>query len=100
LIKNPRHFKNITLILDGHDSSFEYNKPDFFLQKKWSYKLKCAGIRTQVLCDINEMIIKTSNNGLCGISSVGGMFLNMKLYNGMHKEDCMALDGGNILFIQ
>jgi hypothetical protein len=40
LIKNPWYFKNITLILDGHDSSLEYNKPDISLQKKWSYKLR------------------------------------------------------------
>jgi hypothetical protein len=46
------------------------------------------------------MIVKTSNSELCGISSDGGMFLNMKLYNDMHKEDCMTLDGGYTLFIK
>ena len=40
LIKNPIHFKNITLILDGHDSTLEYDKPDIDIEKKWSYKSK------------------------------------------------------------
>lgn len=50
-------------------------------KKKWSYKLKSAGIRTQVLIDINEMAINVSNSQLCGNSSDGGMFLDMKIYN-------------------
>lgn len=99
-IKNPKHFKNITLLLDGHDSSINYSKPDISFQKKWSFKLKKAGIRTQVLCDINEMAILLSSSQLCGNSSDGGMFLNMKLYSHIKEEDCIALDGGYTLFIK
>lgn len=100
MIKNPKNFKNITMMLDGHDTSIEYDKPDISLQKKWSYKLKSAGIRTQVLIDINEMAINLSNSQLCGNSSDGGMFLNMKLYNKIKEQDIVALDGGYTLFIK
>jgi hypothetical protein len=99
LIKNPQNFKNITLMLDGHDSTIEYDKPDISTQKRWSYKLKAAGIRTQVLTDINNFIVHVSDSQLCGVSSDGGMFLNMKLYNKMDKRDVMAIDGGYTLFI-
>ncbi len=44
LIINPEIFKNVTLLLDGHNSTVEYNKPDIEYQKKWSYKLKKSGI--------------------------------------------------------
>lgn len=99
LIKNPKYFKHITLLLDGHDSTIEYDKPDISLQKRWSYKLKTSGLRTQVLLDINEMVILVSKSELCGKSSDGTMFLNMKLYRKMHKEDCVAFVGGYPLFI-
>jgi hypothetical protein len=46
------------------------------------------------------MIIKVSNSELCGISSDGGMFLNMKLYNDMNKKYCIALGGEYTLFIK
>jgi hypothetical protein len=99
-IKNPKNFKHITLALDGHDTAIEYDKPNIAYQKKWSYKLKTSGIRTQVLVDINENIINVSDSQLCGISSDGGMFLNMKLYKTIKKQDCVALDGGYTLFIK
>ena len=99
-IKNPINFKNITLLLDGHDSTIDYSKPDVSQQKRWSYKLKTAGLRTQVLSDINNMVINVSKSELCGISSDGGMFLNMKLYNKIDKRDVIAVDGGYSLFIK
>lgn len=99
-IKNPTNFKNITLLLDGHDSTIDYSKPDISNQKKWSYKLKTSGLRTQVLADINDMVTSVSNSELCGISSDGGMFLNMKMYNKMDIRDVVAVDGGYTLFIK
>ena len=99
LIKNPKYFKHITLLLDGHDSTIKYNKPDISLQKKCSYKLKTSGLRTQVVIDINEMVIIVSKSELCGESNDGSMFLNMKLYNKIYKHDCIAFDGGYTLFI-
>lgn len=99
-IKNPKNFKNITLMLDGHDSAIAYDKPDISKLKKWSYKLKSSGIRTQVLIDINENVISVSESLLCGVSSDGGMMLNMKLYNKIKDQDCVAIDGGYTLFIK
>jgi len=100
LLKNPKNFKNITLLLDGHDSTIDYSKPDISTQKRWSYKLKTSGLRTQVLADINNMVIAVSNSELCGVSSDGGMFLNMKIYNKINKRDVIAIDGGYTLFIK
>lgn len=100
LIKNPENFKNITLLLDGHGSTIDYSKPDISAQKRWSYKLKTSGLRTQVLSDINDMVIAVSKSELCGVSSDGGMFLNMKLYNKVNKRDVIAVDGGYTLFIK
>ncbi|KAI8053623.1 hypothetical protein BDF21DRAFT_468333 [Thamnidium elegans] len=100
LIKNPKNYKNITTMLDGHNTTIEYDKPDISTQKKWSYKLKSSGIRTQVLIDINEMVLSLSDSQLCGNSSDSGMFLNMKLYNKIKEQDCVALDGGYTLFIK
>ncbi|KAI7847284.1 hypothetical protein BDC45DRAFT_420247, partial [Circinella umbellata] len=65
----------------------------------WSYKLKTSGLRTQVVIDINEMVIIVSKSELCGESNDGSMFLNMKLYNKIYKHDCIAFDGGYTLFI-
>ena len=39
-------------------------------KKRWSYKLKTAGIRTQVLTeDINSFIVHVSDSQLCCASS-------------------------------
>lgn len=98
-IKNPENYKYVTFLLDGHDSTIDYSKPDIEKQKRWSYKLKTSGIRTQVLADVNDMITAVSVSKLCGESSDGTMFLNMKLYTKIDKRDCVALDGGYALFI-
>ncbi|KAI9243168.1 hypothetical protein BDA99DRAFT_544591 [Phascolomyces articulosus] len=57
---------------NGYDSTIEYDKPDIEYQKKWSYKLKKSGIRTQVLADINDIVISVSKSELCRSSSDGG----------------------------
>ncbi|KAI9248773.1 hypothetical protein BDA99DRAFT_404481, partial [Phascolomyces articulosus] len=41
-----------------------------------------------------------SKSELCGVSSDGGMFLNIKLYNKIDKRDVIAIDGGYTLFIK
>ncbi|KAI8969592.1 hypothetical protein BDB01DRAFT_732150 [Pilobolus umbonatus] len=46
------------------------------------------------------MVISVSNSELCGISSDGGMFLNMKIYNKINIRDVLAVDGGYTLFIR
>ena len=41
------------------------------------------------------MVINISNcKLLCGVSSDGGMFLNMKIYNEINICDVVAVDGG------
>ncbi|GAA5814173.1 hypothetical protein MFLAVUS_007666 [Mucor flavus] len=72
-IKNPEKFKNITLLLDGHDSTIGYSKPDISTQK--------SGLRTQVLADVNDMVTAVSNSELCGVSSDGETILEHKLNN-------------------
>ncbi len=49
-------------MLDGHDSTNDYSKPDISAQKRWSYKLKTSGLRTQVLANISNMVISVSNS--------------------------------------
>jgi phosphohistidine phosphatase SixA len=57
-IKNPNNFKNITLLLDGHDSTVDYGKLHTSAQKKWSYKLKTSGLRAQILAGVNNMVLQ------------------------------------------
>ena len=64
------------------------------------YKLKTAGIRTQVLTDIDNFIVHVSDSQLCSVSSDVGIFLNMILYNKMDKRDVMVIYGGYTLFIK
>jgi hypothetical protein len=62
--------------------------------------LKTSELRTQLLSDINDMAIAVSKSELCGISSDGGMFLNIKIYNKIDKRDCASIDGGYTLFMK
>ncbi|KAG2222336.1 hypothetical protein INT45_009809 [Circinella minor] len=48
---------------------------------------------------MNDMIIYTSKSDYYSHSSDGSMFLNMKLYNKLSKQDVLATDGGYTLFI-
>lgn len=98
-LNNPTGFKNVTLIIDGHDSKIKYHNPDTKRIKLYSYKLKQPGVRTQIVCDMNKMIIFISNSEKCGESADGTMFSTMKLYNKMHIGDCIAMDGGYPLFL-
>ena len=49
-----------------------------------SYKFKKPGIRTQIVADMNKMIIFISESEKCGESNDGSMFLRMNLYNKLH----------------
>lgn len=98
-INNAETFKNITLIIDGHDGKIKYYNPIESNRTLYSYKLKGPGLRTQVVADMNEMIIFISKSEKCAKSNDGVMFLNMKLHNKIHKGDCLAMDGGYTLFI-
>lgn len=59
-----------------------------------SYKFTEAGVRTQVICDVNEIVVYVSECKPCGNYNDGKLFLNMKLENKMSEYDCIAFDGG------
>ena len=99
LKRNPKQFKHVTLIIDGHYPKINYVNTNIKREKLYSYKLKKPGCRTQIICDMNEMILWVSKSEFCSESSDGNMFLNMKLYNKLHITDCLAMDGGYPLFL-
>ncbi|CDH61583.1 predicted protein [Lichtheimia corymbifera JMRC:FSU:9682] len=98
-LHNPDLFKHVTLIIDGHDSCINYVNTDIKREKLYSYKFKKNSIRTQIVADINDMILFTSRSEYCAESSDGSMFLNMKLYQKMTNYDTLATDGGYSLFV-
>ena len=98
-VKNPKGFEDITLLIDGHDGKIKYYDPDTKTKMLYSYKLKGSGLRTQIVTDMNQMILYISNSEKCGIGNDGTMFINMKLYNKIHIGNCIAMDGGYNLFI-
>lgn len=99
LLYNPALFTQVTLYLDGHDTrGIEIgckNKADYY-----SYKLKKAGLRTQICIDPNDMILYVSKSEPCGINNDGSMFLRMKIEKKINNIDCMALDGGYNLYVK
>lgn len=97
LDKNPDPFKHITLFLDGHDTRGKQENGGS--AEYWSHKLKKSGFRTQVIIDVNKMVLFTSESQPCGISNDGSMFVDMKVENLIDKHDCVAVDGGYTLHI-
>lgn len=97
---NPELFKHITLLGDGHDSRLNYVNTNIKKEKMYSYKFKKNGIRTQIITDINDMILFVSKSNLCSDASDGTMFLNMRLYRKMDEYDVLGIDGGYTLFVQ
>lgn len=91
---NPKEFKHVTLLIDGHDSKINYENVNVSKRKLFSYKLKKAGVRTQICTDINGMIIYISNSKFCRDNTDGEMFLKMNLQNNIEEVDCMGFDGG------
>lgn len=57
----------------------KYYNPDTERIKLHSYKFKKPGIRTQIVADMNKMIIFISDSEKCGESNDGSMFLRMNL---------------------
>ena len=95
---NPSGFKHVTLLLDGHDTrGISVNQGSSAAH--YSYKLKKSGFRTQIMTDINDMVIFVSSSQPCADNNDGTMFVEMKVPEIMHKLDCLALDGGYPLFI-
>lgn len=96
---NPSPFKHVTMFLDGHDSRIEYQNINIHKKELYSFKFKKPGVRTQVLTDINDMIIYVSSSKYCKNNVDGEMFLKMKVENIVEKEDCIAFDGGYYYYI-
>jgi hypothetical protein len=95
---NPKDFKHVTMMLDGHDSRATYmNAED--RANYYSYKLKKSGFRTQVAMDINGMILFISKAAPCGINNDGSMLVSMNLNQRVTQFDGIILDGGYNLYI-
>jgi hypothetical protein len=96
---NPKYFEHITLYIDGHDTRGieikNLNKASFY-----SYKLKKSGFRTQIVIDVNDIILYVSESKPCKNFNDGTMFTNMNINNKLHQLDCLALDGGYSQFVQ
>ena len=97
---NPKLVKHVTCFIDGRDPRINYVHTDIKREILYRYKLKTAGLRTQIISDMNEMIVNVSRSKFCSDASDGNMILNMKIYKTLTKTDCMVCDGGYNLFIR
>ncbi|CAO3648681.1 unnamed protein product [Cunninghamella blakesleeana] len=95
---NPVKFKNVTLMIDGHDNRACYTKGHNYA-KTFSYKLKKSGFRTQACIDINGMVLFLSNSVHCGENNDGSMLSSIDLNNVVSPYDVVALDGGYTQYI-
>lgn len=98
-INNPNYLKNTTLLLDGIDTKIKYYKVNEKKTELYSHKLKSPGIRTQVVIDVNSMILYTSKSQKCAKGNDGSMFLQMGLYKKISKYDNICVDGGYTQYI-
>jgi hypothetical protein len=97
-LNNPNLFNQVTLHIDGHDTKgIVYGSKDKSIY--YSYKLKRNGFRTQVAIDNNGFIVFISKSQPCSVGNDGTMLTDMNIYNKVNTMDCIALDGGYILFV-
>lgn len=96
-VQNPPNFKQITMHLDGHDTRATYIHGTS--EELFSFKLKKSGFRTQVLMDLNSMILAVSKSEPCKDNNDGKMFCEMKIDKLINEHDCIALDGRYTLHI-
>ena len=96
-IKNPTNFKGVTMFLDGHDTRLTHIGESS--KEQYSYKLKKSGYRTQVVADINGMVLFVSESLPCRQNADGTMFTEIAIEDFMSKQDCLALDGAYKHFI-
>lgn len=96
-IVNPPLFPHVTLHLDGHDTRLSCLEKSSV--EMYSYKLKKAGVRTQVCTDCNGMTILVSKSQPCKDHNDGTMLLGMKIHKHIHPLDCIAVDGGYTQYI-
>lgn len=91
--KNPANFKHVTLFLDGNDTRIDYTEKDIRKSDMYTYKFKNSGVRTQVICNMNEIVLYVSNSMPCKKYNDGKMFLNMGLESKKLEFDCIGFDG-------
>ncbi|KAF9356558.1 hypothetical protein BGX26_005127 [Mortierella sp. AD094] len=96
--KNPPLFQHVTFHIDGHDTRATYEGESQV--EMYSYKLKKAGLRTQVAMDCNGMALWVSKSASCKSNVDGTMLLAMKLDKKMHAMDCVTVDGGYTQFLK
>lgn len=97
-LHNPPLFQHVTLHLDGHDTRLsceEKSSADMY-----SYKLKKAGVRTQVCTDCMGMTILVSKSMPCKDNNDGTMLVAMKIHKHIHPLDVIAVDGGYPQYIK
>jgi len=94
---NPELFPHVTLHLDGHDTRLSCEEKTS--AEMYSYKLKKAGVRTQVCTDCNGMTLLVSKSLPCKDNNDGTMLLGMKIHKHIHAMDCIAVDGGYTQYI-
>jgi hypothetical protein len=97
-LANPPLFQHVTLHLDGHDTRLSCEEKSS--TEMYSYKLKKAGVRTQVCVDCNGMAILVSKSMPCKDNNDGTMLLGMKIHKYIHPLDCIAVDGGYPQYIK
>jgi hypothetical protein len=98
-LKNPKLLKHITCYMDGYDSRIVYQDIHFDKNRLYSYKFKNSGLRTQFICDINDIIIYISQPKPCSDYTDGKMFEEINLNKCLHQTDCMLIDGGYTLHV-
>jgi hypothetical protein len=80
---NTQEFKNVTMFIDGRDSRINYSSckeiESFRRGSLYSFKLKQAGCRTQIMSDVNNMIIGLSETDKCGEKTMVRCWLNGNL---------------------
>jgi hypothetical protein len=95
--RNPEGFKHVTLLLDGHDTRGKIVHERS--SAHYSYKFKKSGLRTQIMTDVNDMILFVSPSVPCAEKSDGTMLVEMEVHNKMQSVETLAVDGGYTLFI-
>jgi hypothetical protein len=95
---NPPLFPHVTLHVDGHDTRLSCAERSS--SEMYSYKLKKAGVRTQVCVDCNGMALLVSKSLPCKDNNDGTMLIGMKMHKHIHALDCIAVDGGYTQYIK
>ena len=88
---NPKMFKHVTLLLDGHDTRATYGE---LKSEMYSFKFRKSGLRTQVCIDVNNMVVFVSKSESCKKHNDGTMLVDMGVAKRIHEVDCIGLDGG------